>query len=642
MMEAMLGRTRNRIHLGQVLGRGGEGIVYEIVEQPNHVAKIYSSPPDQAKIRKLELMAQAASQPLLRIAAWPVDLVKDDRGLVLGFVMQRAIARRDIHELYSPKSRADAFPEADFQFLCCVAANVARAFATVHEHRIVVGDVNHGNLLVGLDGTVVFIDCDSFQIKMGSTVATCDVGVPLFTPPELQGLRLRGLVRTVDHDRFGLAVLLFHILFQGRHPFAGRYRGPDDMSIERAIAEYRFAYGPDSATHWMERPPGAIPLETMGEAIAASFVQAFVRRGKEEGRPSARSWILAVENLRNRLWVCSTADWHHYPKELKSCPWCALESQAAVRLFGHRVRVDGSIGIVDISALWQALISVPGPGADPVLPSERPWSPPPGTELPSITLRFLRKLISVALVCTALVACTSLTTGSERALSFLAFGLAYAVWPRIPREKRLAAERAYSTANGTWREVSERWQREAACAVFWEKRASLKRAHFEHAGLQNERVRRLKQLYEQRKSDQLQRYLLRYRIERSSIQGIGPGRASMLASYGIETAADVGYREVVGVPGFGEVLADRLVSWRRDLERNFQFNADEPVDPSQIAALDRELAARRQALVEILRQGPDSLQQLSREIMAARLRLMPLAEKAWDDLQLAQLRRKAL
>ena len=44
--------------------------------------------------------------------------------------------------------------------------------------------VNHGNALVGRDGTIVLIDCDSFQIAERTRIHTCDVGVPLFTAPE--------------------------------------------------------------------------------------------------------------------------------------------------------------------------------------------------------------------------------------------------------------------------------------------------------------------------------------------------------------------------------------------------------------------------------------------------------------------------
>ena len=116
------------------------------------------------------------------------------------------------------------FPEVDFRFLIHTATNIARAFAIVHEHGHVVGDVSRSehDLLVGPDGTVMLIDCNLFQIS-AAELFTCDVGVPLFTPPELQSENFRGLRRTANHDRFGVAVLLFHLLFMGRHPFAGRY-----------------------------------------------------------------------------------------------------------------------------------------------------------------------------------------------------------------------------------------------------------------------------------------------------------------------------------------------------------------------------------------------------------------------------------
>jgi len=213
MMQLTLARAKSDIHLGQELGRGGEGTVFAIEGHREYVAKVYATPLDQRKIEKLEAMVEAASPAMLRIAAWPMDLLSDPKGVIRGFTMPRAAGRRDIHELYSPKSRGESFPDADFRFVCHVCANIARAFAVVHEHGHVVGDVNHGNLLVGPDGTVMFIDCDSFQIRTGAHVFTCDVGAPLFTAPELHGQPFRGLVRTQNHDRFGLAVLLFHLLY---------------------------------------------------------------------------------------------------------------------------------------------------------------------------------------------------------------------------------------------------------------------------------------------------------------------------------------------------------------------------------------------------------------------------------------------
>jgi DNA-binding helix-hairpin-helix protein with protein kinase domain len=240
MRTYKLAKARTDLRLNHEIGRGGEGSVFELVGNSNHVAKIYTSPPDNKKVQKLLRMAETAAPTILKIAAWPNDVVVDKSDRVCGFTMSRITARRDIHELYSPKSRSAAFPDADFRFLVHVGANISRAFAAVHDQGHIIGDVNHGNVLVGSDGTVMLIDCDSYQIWNGQSAYTCDVGVPLFTPPELQGKSFRGLYRTKNHDAFGLAVIIFHLLFMGRHPFAGKYLGSGDMPIDKAIAEYRF------------------------------------------------------------------------------------------------------------------------------------------------------------------------------------------------------------------------------------------------------------------------------------------------------------------------------------------------------------------------------------------------------------------
>jgi DNA-binding helix-hairpin-helix protein with protein kinase domain len=642
MMQLKLTQARTSIRLGQELGRGGEGAVFAVEGQKDRVAKLYSTLPDQRKIQKLLVMAEAASFSLLKIAAWPIDLLSDNNGAVRGFIMPRVIARRDIHELYSPKSRSESFLQADFRFLVHVGANIARAFAVIHEQGHVVGDVNHGNLLVGSDGTVMLIDCDSFQIGNGMHVFTCDVGVPLFTAPELHGGTFRRLVRSANHDRFGLAVLIFHLLYMGRHPFAGRYSGPGDMPIEQAVAEYRFAYGPDRVANGMERPPGTVPLEAMGATITQLFIRAFGRTGSNSMRPDAKTWIEALERLEAGLRACSQASWHHYPGELAACPWCAVEAQTGVRLFGQRIADAGPAGVIDLATLWKAISAIPDPGADPVLPSERPWHSPPDVKVPSSSLKIFRKVLSIGLVCTGLVACSALSKDAGVVWALVAYGLAVAAWPRVSVEKRAAAERAYSAAKTEWEGALSRWKREASRDAFVKKLKALEQVRAEIANLPNKRRRQLAKLEAEREMRQRQRYLDRFRIDRAKIRGIASGRVAMLASYGIETAADIDSVNIMRIPGFGEMLTSELVRWRQGHERNFRFNPGEPIDRRDLDAIDQELEARRQNLLSTLRQGPDLLRRLSQEINAARTRLMPLLEKAWIALKITEARRDAL
>ena len=88
MMQFMLAHGGS-VRLGQQLGRGGEGAVYDCEGRHDFVAKVYTTPPDRTKVEKLAAMAQAASPSLLSIAAWPVELLWDDRRIVRGFIMPR-------------------------------------------------------------------------------------------------------------------------------------------------------------------------------------------------------------------------------------------------------------------------------------------------------------------------------------------------------------------------------------------------------------------------------------------------------------------------------------------------------------------------------------------------------------------------
>jgi DNA-binding helix-hairpin-helix protein with protein kinase domain len=226
------------LEIGRQIGRGGEGAVYEVVGRPNEVAKIYHEVMSSEKAAKLKAMIRLAVPQLLESAAWPTETLHRARGgAPVGFVMAKVTRFREIHALYSPAHRKQEFPNANWKFLVVSARNVANVFASLHAAGHVISDVNQGNVVVSSRATVKLIDCDSFQIVSEGRQFLCEVGVGHFTPPELQGRRFSGLVRTPNHDRFGLAVLCFHLLFAGRHPHAGRFLGTGDMPIEKAIRE---------------------------------------------------------------------------------------------------------------------------------------------------------------------------------------------------------------------------------------------------------------------------------------------------------------------------------------------------------------------------------------------------------------------
>jgi DNA-binding helix-hairpin-helix protein with protein kinase domain len=293
-------------------------------------------------------MVAMARDELTPFAAWPTAVVTNpERKQVLGIVLPRANGM-EIHSLYTPANRKRLFPEADWRFLVRVATAFAAGVQALHRNGIVIGDINQGNCLVASNAVVKFIDCDSFQIQTAKRTYRCEVGVPHFTPPELQGVSFSEVDRTVDHDGFGLAVMIFHLLFAGRHPFVGRYLGPGDLPIEKAISYGRFAYGKHRSLLQMEPPPHALRIEELTPRVAELLETAFASGGSGVSqRPRPSDWCAALKELEASLVECDQ-DHGHWFVGGSPCPWCRIEHGGGPNLFAsvsqdwhHSRRNDG-------------------------------------------------------------------------------------------------------------------------------------------------------------------------------------------------------------------------------------------------------------------------------------------------------------
>jgi DNA-binding helix-hairpin-helix protein with protein kinase domain len=327
------------VRLGARIGTGAEGEVYEIQDQSDLVAKVYHEPPPPEKAEKLVALSRLGNERLFNLSAWPVStLSQEPDGEILGFVMKKISQAEEVHALHSPKSRLQKFPEASWTFLIYVAANIARAVAAIHEHGLVIGDVNPKNILVTRKATVYLLDVDSFQVTAEGRTYRCEGGFPEYTPPELQGVAFRDVDRAQEHDSFGLAVVIFQLLFLGRHPYSGQYLGAGEMPLERAIRESRFAYGVDSEARKMRQPPGTLALDSMPSLIVRLFRRAFL----STDRPGAREWVERLDELAKALKKCGQHSGHYYYRELSDCPWCGIESHARVRLFNIQFPGDDS------------------------------------------------------------------------------------------------------------------------------------------------------------------------------------------------------------------------------------------------------------------------------------------------------------
>ena len=618
--NSILHSTSGKVALGSVLGRGGEGVVYEIPSKPNVVAKIYHKPIGAEKTAKLEALASMKTGGLLLLTAWPTEILRSANGETCGFIMPRITACKDIHTLYNPRSRKTEFPQADWRFLIRASANTARAFAELHALNCVIGDVNPGGIAVSDRATVRLIDCDSLQVFVGTRLFSCEVGTPLFTPPELQNSKsFRGLVRTANHDNFGLAVVIFQLLFMGRHPFAGRFLGPADMGIEKAIAEFRFAYGSNAKSVQMEPPPGVPALISVSPPVLQLLERAFSREGVKGSRPTAKQWIAALETLEKQLKKCSTIGSHYYFNGLPGCPWCSFEAATGAILFNiSGEALPGNPAFFDLSAAWARIIAIQSPGPAPSEPSKSSFGfIKPSNEAAALGRSAFGKAIGIVIVIGVGIALCRALPGAWVLWIIGSIFLAKTIAKSNPnRQKVLELAAKYRTTEAHYRTIKQRWDRDAGDLGFLAKVSEFEDSKQKWKDLPAVRQQRYQQLQREREKQQLERFLEKFTIDQATIPGIGASRKAVLESFNIETAFDVTHR--MQVPGFGPGLTEKLLDWRRGLEQKFTFDPTQGVDPRDISALDKEISDRRLRLEESLTAGPGQLIQIRNQAITQR------------------------
>ncbi|MDS4031128.1 MAG: hypothetical protein RKO66_13810 [Candidatus Contendobacter sp.] len=619
------------LELGSTLGRGGEGTVHEIAGRPGFVAKVYHQPLGADKALKLDSMARQAHPSLLEIAAWPVDVLRlQPGGPTQGFVMPRVNGYREIHSLYGPAHRKQAFPQADWSFLVHAARNLASAFEAIHARGHVIGDVNPGNVVVSSQALVKLIDCDSFQISAGGRLFPCDVGVPQFTAPELQGQSFHGLRRTPDHDAFGLALLCFHLLFMGRHPFAGRYQGKGDMPIERAIRECRFAFGRHALTRQMEPPPHTLPFAVLSATIIDLFERAFAPPKLAQGRPSARDWRRALDQFGAELRGCARNGAHKYPRALPECPWCALEQASGTVFFVLLERFsadDPGIGpgSFDLESVWNPIQAI-APPPDEAMPTPAPGAGITPTPLPD-GLRRIQRANALKAVAIGGVALAAMLFRGR--LVWLWLPLAAVAWSLLRddavRREMQRRRLALFAARQEWVELRAAWSQQATGHAFAARLQALTALRDRYRALAAESQRDARRIETDQRQIQLRAFLESHFIDAAQIPGILITDQMALASYGIETAADITAEALKTVPGFGHRLghqrAAALLGWRQALEQRFRYDPRQGADPAALARLHRQYAQERTRIERELLAGPNELTKLKAELLKQRAQL---------------------
>ena len=600
--------------VGRELGVGGQGAVHLVDGRPGEVAKVYLKPPSAADVRKLEAQVQACRPDILSVSAWPSALLRTPSGSVQGLIMPLVdpAAYTEIHNLFGPASRRKHFPKADWAFLIHVARNVARAFTVIHDETHVVGDVSSRNILVSQQGTLKLIDTDSFQVRSGQTVFPCPVGTAESTPPELQGQAFGAFIRSANHDLFGMAVLIFQLLFQGRHPYSGIHADGSTPTPAEAIKGNKFAYA--GSPRSVRPPPQTLTLSDLPADVAGLFERAFAPSAAS--RPTAKEWEQGLAGLSQSLAQCPQDAGHKHVRG-KRCPWCAL-NQGATAKGGFAPGAKRLDVQQELNRIWQNVVAIPVPAAP--LPVRLPPGVAPLTihppalpvldvaPLPERRLRAARTRRTLSVLLFALLAFMLWRGGGF----MLELGVGLTAWIlyansngkriraahlRAQQDRHQTVVRQYEGEKNTLRKglltdsqrlqtqlsaLYSRQQHESALAKFQNTLKGAEARRKSVLALAAEEQTLLQGVRERYRKAALEQYLRRQVLTANEVRGIGPHLITNLNQKGVQSAWEIN-DQVRWIAGIGPKRAGELLLWRQTREGFFHF------DPASVPAA--ELAA---------------------------------------------------
>lgn len=298
----------DEIAIGERLGKGGEAEVFRLANDPAQLLKVFEKRRSVADNRRLDTIIAHGSLELRRHAAWPTDRLEweGQDALLMPFVKGR-----ESHVLMDRVSRLGAFPGTTWYFAVTAARSIAQACGVIHESGFLIVDLSERNILVDHEAKATLIDCDSFVTSLDGLSPLSEMGTIKYLPPELANANLKKTDRSADHDCYGLAYVLFKLLFQGSDPMLA--------------ADPRAA--PSAPVFAFQRPlkhdgrptPYELSLDDVTEDVARLFERAFSTPGD---RPTARAWEGALDEMSRRMRRCDAVSTHAFVEGAPECPWC--------------------------------------------------------------------------------------------------------------------------------------------------------------------------------------------------------------------------------------------------------------------------------------------------------------------------------
>ncbi len=271
---------------------GGEAAICRIVGDAHQVLKDYHDPvPDDLEPR-LEYQIDHPPPTIADRLAWPLDLVEDSRGKVVGYLQRffgppyvtLAEALDNVH----PPAWVTAAE------LRRIAYEISFLIAELHAAGYLFPDIHPGQFLCAAGKPTVVIDLAACHFDAGGELFTCRRARDEYQPPELLAATDRDVAidqRDAHGDDWSLAVVLFQIAM-GCLPFQGVYAGKGNVpTLVERIVQGHFPFDKNCQQF---RPPPAVPRyrdvhPELRDLFHACFVDGHASQNRSL-RPNAARW----------------------------------------------------------------------------------------------------------------------------------------------------------------------------------------------------------------------------------------------------------------------------------------------------------------------------------------------------------------
>ena len=349
--------NRKEYVLGERLGGGQEGSIYDVIGFPKYVIKIINdekmTQSQRSEIRKhLEWLKELGARDInIRQCMTIPKALLDDH---LGYIMLKAFEHTSLKKYITVPNDTNKFDDwyvknYTFKKRYQVIVNLFRALREIHLSGLIFTDLSPNNVMVHIkENQIVFIDTDNTRRQ--SDMYKGVLGTPGYMAPEVYrepdtklandynidtNLLSKCGKLTTETDIFSAAVIAFQLITL-QHPFIGdeidEGTSEDEEKALEIKTDYIFKEGTtNTSTYGLTTKFEEITTEEIRKLFMHTFVN-----GKDNPslRPTAEEFLEAFQNALDSIVICPHCGFSRLYKtnQHNNCINCGAE-------FEHKVSI---------------------------------------------------------------------------------------------------------------------------------------------------------------------------------------------------------------------------------------------------------------------------------------------------------------